>query len=77
MSYGKERILAVECLFRRYKELSTTEILRRLEQEYNIVADRKAIYDDVAILTRFMPIDVVGRGKTHKYVLIDLKEILS
>ena len=51
----KRRILAIERMLTKHKRLTTPEILRRLEKEYDITAERKAIYDDIAVLTTFLP----------------------
>lgn len=65
----KYRILALERIFRKRKCVTTTEIQRMLELEYDISVERKTVYDDIAVLTRFLPIDVVGSGRNHRYVL--------
>ena len=68
----KYRVLAMERIFQKRRCVTTTELQRILELEYDISVERKTVYDDIAVLTRFMPIDVVGRGRSHKYVLIAL-----
>ncbi len=69
-SSPKERILAVERILQRQRAgVSTAEILGALEREYDIVADRKSIYDDISVLTKYLPIDIVGRGANFRYVL--------
>lgn len=61
-----EKILAVErILLRNPYGISTQEIIGRLDNEYGIKAERKSIYSDIAILTRFMPIDVY-RGDNNR-----------
>lgn len=70
----KNRILAIERIFQRKKAVTTSEIQRILCIEYDIEVERKTVYDDIAVLTRFMPIDVVGGGCSHKYVLREFME---
>ena len=68
-SSPKERILAVERILQQRRCVSTTEIMLALEREYDIRADRKSIYDDIAVLTKFMPIETIGRSQSFRYVL--------
>lgn len=66
----KERIIAVEHLFLRRKSLTLRELSEALAHEYGIYAERKTLYDDIAALTRFLPIDTRGSGATFRYVLM-------
>lgn len=69
MSSTKERILAVERILLRRKSVSTQELRSALLNEYGIDVDRKSIYDDMAALTRFLPIELErGAGKA-RYVI--------
>ena len=68
-SCPKERILAVERIITRRGRVSTNEILRSLDLLYDIQADRKSVYDDIAVLTRFLPIYTEGYGRYFVYVL--------
>ena len=72
-SSPKERILAVERILYRHREgISMKEILAALEREYDIKAERKSIYDDLAVLTRYLPIDVDSSpGRYTRYVLLE------
>ena len=69
MSSTKERILAVERILLRRKSVSTQELRTALLNEYGIEANRRSIYDDMAVLTRFLPIELErGAGKA-RYVI--------
>lgn len=70
----KIRILAIERMFQRGKPLNVPQILRKLELEYDITADRKTIYSDICDLTRFLPIDKLGGGRYTRFQLIDMEE---
>ena len=54
------RLLAVERIIGK-RPITMTQILNRLECEYNISADRKTIYQDIAALTLFMPVIYVDQ----------------
>lgn len=49
------RLLAVERIIGK-TPVTLPQILDRLEWEYDITADRKTIYQDIAALTLFIPI---------------------
>ena len=57
----KERILAVERILSN-KPKTAEEILICLENRYGILAERKAIYDDIAALTRYMNVQHSAKG---------------
>jgi hypothetical protein len=61
VSNTKERILAVERILSE-KSKTVSEILICLENRYGISAERKAIYDDIATLTRYMNIQHSKKG---------------
>ena len=51
----KARILALErILMGAKKPLKCDEIIEKLNKQYNISANRKTIYDDIAVLTCFV-----------------------
>lgn len=53
----KERILAVErILLGSERPLHIADIIDRLYDRYGITCERKAVMDDIAVLTRFIPI---------------------
>lgn len=58
---GKERILAVERILSK-KPKNAKEILNCLYYRYGIKAERKAIYDDIAVLTKFINIQISKQG---------------
>ena len=68
-SCPKERILIVERMFQNGRPLEVKDILARAENELDIKPDRKTIYDDIAVLTRFMPIYSYKQNYNTFYVL--------
>ena len=64
---SKFRVLAIAKMLSEGRRLTSSEILRRLEAQYDIVADRKTIYSDVYAIDRIMPIDVLP-GKNGGYM---------
>ena len=68
----KTRVLAIERMLREGRRLTYTEILRRLDLQYDIQADRKTIYADMHAIDRFMPLDVTTGpyGGYKKYDVI-------
>lgn len=67
MSSRKRKILAVYTIFDTSDELTVGQILDKLQNEYGITADRKSIYDDIAVLTEFLPIVKVKKNRTTYY----------
>ena len=67
-SNGKERILAVERILST-RPKKTQQILNILQYEYDIIAEIKAIYNDIAILSKFINIQ---KNKDGYYVENDL-----
>ena len=58
-----ERILAIERIMQEnHYGISVGEIIDALENRYGIIAKRKCIYNCIAVLTRFMPIDKKREG---------------
>lgn len=51
------RLLAIERLFLNEKELRMKTIQKKLFDNYNIKAERKAIYKDIEALNRFYVIE--------------------
>jgi Fe2+ or Zn2+ uptake regulation protein len=69
----KLRVLLIERLLRRNPQgLTVPEILAALERN-NISANRKTIYDDLAILTLLYPVDVRREGMRTIYFLLESK----
>ena len=63
------RVLAVERIIQRHREgITTNQIISRLDTEYGIAADRKTIYNIIAVLTRFYPIYTERREGLFFYV---------
>lgn len=65
----KERILITERMFQNGRPITVKDIINRVENELDIKPNRKAIYDDIAVLTRFMPIYSYRQGRNTFYVL--------
>ncbi len=58
-----ERILAIERILQEnYYGISVKEIIDAIENRYGIIAERKCIYNCIAVLTRFMPINKKREG---------------
>ena len=66
----KDRILAVERMFQTGKPLTTREIIEKLSLQYDMEVDRKTIYDDIAVLTKYMMIEQCGTGRYAYYQLV-------
>ena len=66
---SKIRLLAVAKMINEGRRITTGEIMRRLDLQYDIQVDRKTIYSDIYAIDRFMPVDVAsGRnGGFQKY----------
>ena len=65
----KERILIVERMFQNGRPITVKDIIARVENELDIKPNRKTIYDDIAVLTKFMPIYSYKQGHSTFYVL--------
>ena len=57
----KRAILAIERIMTNAPQ-NASRIIERLENEYGIIAERKSVYDSVAVLTEFMMIEKNGKG---------------
>lgn len=68
---SKMRLLAVAKMLNEGRKMSTAEIKNRLDLHYDIQADRKTIYSDVAAINRFIPIESTS-GKYEGYRKIDV-----
>lgn len=67
-SDSKTRILALERIFQNNKQLTLADISDKLWSQYGITAERKTLYDDIAALTRFLPIRTEKKGHTYFYI---------
>lgn len=64
------KILAVERIIQSNSNgVTINRILDLLDNLYGIKAERKSIYSNIAILTRFMPINTKKTGNTVLYYL--------
>jgi predicted DNA-binding transcriptional regulator YafY len=66
---AKDRILAIERMFQTGNPLTTREIIEKLSLQYDIEVERKTVYDDIAVLTRYMMIEQYGVGRGTYYQL--------
>lgn len=64
------KILAVERIIKDNPYgITTNEIIEKLDNYYGIRAERKSIYENIAVLTRFMPINTFRAGTKIVYYL--------
>lgn len=68
----KTQVLAVAKMLNEGRKVTTAEILRRLELQYGITAERKTIYNDISVIDKFVPIAIIP-GRTGGYKKCDLK----
>ena len=65
-----EKIIAVERILQRNPNgITTQQIIDKLYDEYGIMADRRSVYTDIYVLTRFMPIYTVKKRNMFFYCL--------
>ena len=63
----KIRILAIERMLKEGRKLTSSEILQKLDLQYDIQIDRKTLYSDIYAIDKFMPIEVfAGRYGGYK-----------
>ena len=56
------KILALERIIQKNANgITTKQIIDALYNQYDITVDRKTIYGNIAVLTRFMPINTKSR----------------
>lgn len=69
------RVIAVYRMILEYDEITTTQIIQKLQERYGIVCDRKTIYSDIAAIDRFIPIDVQQgvKGGYRKHIFEELE----
>lgn len=64
------KILAIERIIQRNpKGITTQMIIDKLDNQYGIKADRKSIYNNINVLTRFMPIYIYKQNQQVFYCL--------
>ncbi len=63
------RLLAIERLFLKEKKLRVKTIQKKLFDNYNIKAERKAIYKDIRALQQFYHINKKKVNDTVVYIL--------
>lgn len=67
----KIRILAIERMLNSGRKLKCEEIQQVLEQKYEIYADRKTIFSDIAAINMFTPIEST-RGNGGGFQRVDV-----
>lgn len=65
---GKRRLLLIGQMFQSGEPLNTAVIIRRLKQEHGLEAERKALYDDIAELGMFLPIDYFPEKRAYQMI---------
>ena len=64
---SKIRVLAIAKMLNEGRKITSTEIQRRLDLQYDIQVDRKTIYSDICAIDRFIPIETIpGSGGGFK-----------
>ena len=65
-----EKMIAVECILRKNPNgISLQQIINRLYDEYGMSAERKSIYTNINVLTRFMDVYTKKEGNKVFYCL--------
>lgn len=60
-------MLAIALMLQEGKKMTSTEIIRRLNAQYDIQVDRKTIYSDICAIDRIMPVEVfVGKNGGYR-----------
>jgi predicted DNA-binding transcriptional regulator YafY len=67
----KIRILAIERMLAGGRKMKVKEIQRELERKYEIYANKEAIFDDIAALNMFIPIEST-RGPAGGFQRVDV-----
>jgi predicted DNA-binding transcriptional regulator YafY len=62
----KVRILAIERMLSKERFLTVREIVKKLENQYNIYVDRKTVMDDLMAIDMMIPLEV-KHGKKGGY----------
>lgn len=68
---SKVRVIAVYNLLKRGRKVSCTDIIRHLERNYGITADRKTIISDIQSINLLIPI-IHFSGRYGGYRLFDV-----
>lgn len=64
---SKIRVLAIAKMLEEGKIISASEIIRRLDLQYDIQVYRKTIYSDICSIDRVMPVETfIGRYGGYK-----------
>ena len=69
----KIRVLAIAKMINEGRRITSSQIQRRLDLQYDIQVDRKTIYSDIYAIDRFIPI-VTFSGKNGGFQKFIFKE---
>ena len=67
----KFRVLAIERMLSSGRKMSADEIRHELDRKYEICVGRRTIYDDIYVLSRFMPIESTT-GHAGGFQMVDV-----
>jgi predicted DNA-binding transcriptional regulator YafY len=68
---SKIRLLAVEQMVRRGKQITVSQIQQELELKYGIKAENKTIRSDLQAIDRFVPLEI-KQGYGGGYRMVDV-----
>jgi predicted DNA-binding transcriptional regulator YafY len=73
--YGKIRVIAVYRMILENDEITTNQIMQKLQERYGIACDRKTIFSDIVAIDHFIPIDVRQgvKGGYRKHIFEELE----
>lgn len=69
--WSKVRCLAISRILNYKQPLSAANIIKKLQRQYGISAERKTIYADIAAINRIVPVEVVY-GSKGGYMYVDV-----
>lgn len=69
--WSKVRCLAISRILNYKQPLSAKNIIKKLQRQYGISAERKTIYNDIAAINRIVPVEVVY-GSKGGFMYIDV-----
>ena len=68
------KILAIERILQDNPDgVTVKQIIEKLEYEYGVTAERKAIFRNIDVLGWFLPIRIKKNRKTNIYYIADLR----
>lgn len=70
------RVLAIERMLRTDRYIRAPEIIRRLDLYHDIQCDRKAVYNDLYAIDRFIPLEI-KKGKNGGFRILRNNELYN